>query len=224
MKRRNYFIGITLMAWPGWWMNGSSVAVAATDPGPSSEHQPATHFLPLFPLGLVVFPGELIFLHIFEPRYKQLITESAETGISFGIVTIVQGGASSIGTEMRLDSILRTDESGNMDIATRGVRTFRLKSFQRVVEGRLYSGGQVTFNNNDPRFETETQNTLVELFNTIQFGAGSRKKIVKPYPDNLSFIIGHDVGLSQAQQLQLLTMPVEHDRQRYILQQLRRWE
>lgn len=224
MKRRNGLIGITLTAWPGWWPLGSSVAVAATDPGPSSEHQAATRFLPLFPLGIVVFPGELVFLHIFEPRYKQLIKESAESGIRFGIVTVVKGGASSIGTEMALDSILRTDESGNMDIATRGVRTFQLKSFQRVVEGRLYSGGQVSFNDNDPRFETETQDTLVELYNTIQFGAVGRKKIVKPYPDNLSFIIGHNVGLSQAQQLQLLTMPVEHDRQRYILQQLMRWE
>jgi hypothetical protein len=43
---------------------------------------------------------------------------------------------------------------------------------------------------------------------------------VAPYPDNLSFTIGHHVGLSQAEELQLLTMPVEHQRQLFLLQQL----
>lgn len=210
------------MTCPGWGQLTSCAALAVTAPGPKAEEEPATQFLPLFPLRIVVFPGELIFLHIFEPRYKQLIRESAENGITFGIVTIVPGGASSIGTEMELDSILRAHSSGNMDIAVRGTRTFTLKRFQRVVEGKLYSGGQVSFNENQPRVETETQNKLVQLYNTMQFAAGSGKKIVEPYPDNLSFIIGHDIGLSQAEELQLLTISVEQDRQSYILQQLLR--
>ncbi|HSS63495.1 MAG TPA: hypothetical protein VLS27_03615, partial [Gammaproteobacteria bacterium] len=99
-------------------------------------------------------------------------------------------------------------------------RTFQLESYQRVVEGKLYSGGQVSFNENDPRFEPETQHTLVQLYNTMQFGAGSRKRIEEPVPENLSFVIGHHVGLSRAQELQLLTMPAERDRQMYLLQQL----
>lgn len=210
------------MTCPGWGQLASCAALAVTAPGPRQEEESATQFLPLFPLRIVVFPGEVVLLHIFEPRYKQLIRESAENGITFGIVTIVPGGASSIGTEIELDSILRTHSSGNMDIAARGVRTFTLKSFQRVVEGKLYSGGQVSFNENDPRVETETQHKLVQVYNMMQLGAGTRKRIVEPYPDNLSFIIGHDMGLSQAQKLQLLTIPVEQDRQSYLLQQLSR--
>ncbi len=222
MRRRSCLIGLTVMTCPGWGQLTSCAALAVTAPGPQAEEEPATQFLPLFPLRIVVFPGELVFLHIFEPRYKQLIRESAENGIAFGIVTIVPGGASSIGTEMALDSILRTHSSGNMDIAVRGTRTFTLKRFQRVVEGKLYSGGQVSFNENRSRVEKETQNKLVQLYNTMQFAAGSGKKIVEPYPDNLSYVIGHDIGLSQAQELQLLTIPVEQDRQSYLLQQLLR--
>ena len=222
MKRRSCFFAFTLMACAGWTQLTSPGASAATGPELPAENRAATHFLPLFPLRIVAFPGELVFLHIFEPRYKQLITESAYNGISFGIVTIVPGGGSSIGTEVQLDGILRTDDAGNMDVALRGIRTFELKSFQRIVAGKLYSGGQVIFKTNDPRFENETQDTLVELYNATQDATGGGKKILAPYPQNLSFIIGHDVGLSQAQELQLLTMPAEHERQLYLLQQLLR--
>ncbi len=54
----------------------------------------------------------------------------------------------------------------------------------------------------------------------MQFAAGARKKIEEPYPENLSFVIGHDLGLSQAQELQLLTISSESDRQAYLLKQL----
>jgi hypothetical protein len=222
VKRRRWLAGCTLMGCAGWLQTGSHAVLAAATSTPSSDDASATHFLPLFPLGVVAFPGELVLLHIFEPRYKQLITESAENGINFGIVTIVPGGASSVGTEMKLDRILRTDESGNLDVATRGLRVFRLKSFQRDVEGKLYSGGQVSYGRNDPSIDPEIQAALVQLYNRMQYRAGSREVMAAPYPENLSFLIGHDVGLSQAQELRLLTMAVERDRQAYLFQHLLR--
>ena len=187
---------------------------------PVAPADTATSFLPLFPLGIVAFPGELVLLHIFESRYKQLLNESAEQGITFGIVTIVPGGVSSIGTEMKLEHVLRTDDAGNMDVAVRGVRAFQLRSVQRIVDGRLYSGGQVAFKTNDARTEPDVQNTLVELYNQLGGRSEPREQMRPPYPQNLSFLIGHDVGLSQAQELQLLTIALEHERQIYLLQHL----
>lgn len=222
VMRRSWLTGCTLMACSGWVQLGPRTVLAAAMPGQPADGQSATHFLPLFPLGIVVFPGELVLLHIFESRYKQLIAESAETHINFGIVTIVPGGASSIGTKMKLERILKTDESGEMDVAVRGLRAFRLKSFQREIEGKLYSGGLVSFDQNDTRIEPKSQSALVQLYNRRNYPSGSRQKLVAPYPDNLSFLIGHDVGFSQAQELQLLTMPVEYDRQLYLLQHLLR--
>ena len=222
MKRRSWLTGCMFTACSGWVGLAPRRVLAAVTPGKSSDDRSITRSLPLFPLGIVVFPGELVPLRIFEPRYKQLITESAESGIEFGIVTIVPGGASSIGTEMKLDRILRTDDTGNMDIATRGLRVFEVKSFQSVVEGKLYPGGQVSFNRNDPRTDPDIQGAVAQLYNRMQYRTGSRKQVAAPYPENLSFLIGHDVGLSQAQELQLLTMPVEYDRQVYLLQHLLR--
>lgn len=210
------------MALPAGMQVGWRAVTAAAGPAPPANESPESQFLPLFPLGIVAFPGEFVPLHIFEPRYKQLITECVETGGHFGIVTVVPGGASSIGTEMTVDSILKTYPSGDMDVVTRGIRTFELKRIQSVVEGKLYAGGLVFFHENDTRIEPETQNTLVDLYNRWQTLVGSEHKIVVPYPKNLSFVIGHDIGLSRAQELQLLTMPIEHDRQLYLLSQLRK--
>lgn len=210
------------MACSAW--TGPARSAVPADSELADGAEPETHFLPLFPLGVVAFPGELVLLHIFEPRYLQLIGEAADSGISFGIVTIVPGGASSVGTEMRLDRILHTDASGTLDVAVRGLRAFQLQSFQRVVGGKLYSGGQVTYMKNSPRAEPEIQSAIVQLYNRLQYVSGSRNKITAPYPENLSFLIGHEVGFTRAQELQLLTMPVEYDRQAYVLQQLLRMQ
>lgn len=206
-----------MLACSGWLQPAPRAVLAAVAPDAAQGESP-TQLLPLFPLGIVAFPGELVFLHIFEPRYRQLITESAERGIHFGIVTIVPGGASSIGTETSLERILRTDEAGNMDVATRGLRAFQLSGFQRM-HGKLYSGGLVSFKRNDPTFESAIQRKLVALYNRTRLP--NRQRILAPYPENLSFLIGHDVDLSRDQELQLLTMEVERDRQRYLLQHLR---
>ena len=222
MKRRRWLAGSMLVASAGWAQLAPRGVLAAVTAVVSADTDRGTHFLPLFPLGIVAFPGELVPLHIFEPRYKQLISESAESGVSFGIVTFFQGGLASVGTEMKLDRILRTDEAGKMDVVTRGLRVFRLQKFQRDVDGKLYSGGQVSYSRNDPSFEPEIQTALVQLYNRMKLRAGSRRVMAAPYPENLSFVIGHDVGLSQAQELQLLAIPIEQDRQAYLFQHLSR--
>ena len=198
MKRRGWLAGCTLAVCTGLAQLAARSVHAAVTPEPSPGGEPATQFLPLFPLRIVAFPGELVVLHIFEPRYKQLINESAESGINFGIVTLVPGGAANVGTEMKLDRVLRTDEVGNMDVTTRGLRVFRL--------------------------QPEIQAALVQLYNRTKYRAGSRQVMAAPYPENLSFIIGHDVGLSQAQEIKLLTMSVERDRQMYLFQHLIRMQ
>ena len=222
MKRRRWLASCLLVAGSGSAQLAPRSLLAAVTAALTTEPDRATHFLPLFPLGIVAFPGELVPLHIFEPRYKQLISESADNGMRFGVVTFFQGGLASVGTEMKLERTLRKYEDGKMDIVTRGLRVFRLKSFQHDVEGKLYSGGQVSYGKNDPSFEPDAQAVLVQSYNRMTQRAGSRRLIAAPYPENLSFFIGHDVGLTQAQELQLLAMPVERERQAYLIQHLSR--
>ena len=69
-----------------------------------------TNFIPIFPLGIVVYPGEQLNLHIFEPRYKQLINESYETKKPFGIPAVVNEKINDMGTLVQVKEISQVYE------------------------------------------------------------------------------------------------------------------
>jgi Lon protease-like protein len=79
-----------------------------------------TNFIPIFPLGVVIYPGEDLNLHIFEPRYKQLITECHQQKKLFGIPAIIESRLQDYGTLMEITEITTVHENGEMDIKTRG--------------------------------------------------------------------------------------------------------
>jgi Lon protease-like protein len=81
---------------------------------------------PLFPLGLVALPHELVPLHIFEERYKAMIGECLEREREFGIVWTTEEGLRHTGCAMEITRVLERMEDGRMNILTRGTRPFRL--------------------------------------------------------------------------------------------------
>ena len=85
-----------------------------------------TNFIPIFPLGIVVYPGEHLNLHIFEPRYKQLIKECHEQKKSFGIPTVIENKMQDIGSLVTITEISKLHDNGEMDIKTKGERVFRI--------------------------------------------------------------------------------------------------
>ncbi|MCU0469941.1 MAG: LON peptidase substrate-binding domain-containing protein, partial [Arcicella sp.] len=100
-------------------------------------------FLPLFPLNLVAFPLEDLNLHIFEPRYRQLINECLDNGTTFGVPVFLDGKLPGFGTEVKIVKLSKRYDDGRMDIRTQGIRAFRILDFQNPVELKLYSGGVV---------------------------------------------------------------------------------
>ena len=86
-------------------------------------------FLPLFPLSLIVFPGEELRLHIFEPRYRQLIQECIDDQITFGIPAVMDADMGNIATEVVLEGVEKRYAEGRMDITTRGVRRARILDY-----------------------------------------------------------------------------------------------
>ncbi len=81
--------------------------------------------LGLFPLGLVLLPGEVVPLHIFEERYKKLIGERLEEG-EFGIVLADEDSVRECGTAARVAQLIEETEEGRMNILVEGVRRFRI--------------------------------------------------------------------------------------------------
>ena len=81
---------------------------------------------PLFPLSLVALPGELVPLHIFEERYKTMMSECLEAGTEFGIVWMADDGLREIGCACTIERVLERMEDGRLNLLARGNRPFRV--------------------------------------------------------------------------------------------------
>ncbi len=178
-------------------------------------------FLPLFPLNLIVFPMEDLNLHIFEPRYRELINECLDNGTSFGIPTFLDGRLPGFGTEVKILSLSRRYEDGRMDVHTQGIRAFRILDFQNPVEMKLYAGGMVELLP-EPPISPSVMIGLIERVKTLYGLLGETNTFDVNKPQPYSFQIAHKIGLSLEQEYNLLKIPTEAERQGFLIQHLER--
>jgi Lon protease-like protein len=178
-------------------------------------------FLPFFPLNLVVYPHEDLNLHIFEPRYRQLINECLNSGKTFGIPAFVNNKLPGFGTEVMIKNLSKRYEDGRMDLKTKGLRIFRIVTFENPVKGKLYAGGKANFEKNES-ISTEINpflESLVEkLYEILKVEVDYQKPIVQPF----SYRIAHKIGLSVTEEYELLTIPQENLRQIRLIEHLER--
>ena len=97
---------------------------------------------PLFPLGLVALPGELIPLHIFEERYKTMMNECLRDEHEFGILWLSDDGLRENGCACVIERVLERLDDGRMNILTRGTRPFRVLERREHLP---YPAGTVEF-------------------------------------------------------------------------------
>jgi len=177
-------------------------------------------FLAIFPLQLALFPGEEAPLHIFEPRYRQLIAECRDEGITFGIPSYVEGSISRYGTEVELVQILHVHDTGEMDIVVRGIRVFEVDRVITDVPDKLYSGAEISWVENDSTFDPEIQSDLIAAYEGLLDLVGHPAAAYGGDTENLSFKIGPQVNLTLVQRVNLLAIPAERDRQKLLLDHL----
>lgn len=176
--------------------------------------------MPLFPLQLVVYPGEPLNLHIFEERYKQLIGECEREGTTFGIPAYFNRAVQDTGTEVELVEVVKRYPNGEIDIKTRGLSIFRVDRFYKQAPGKLYAGGEVApipFSTEGDFLKSKKILELTqELFRLLKVG-----KEPPAGPETfVTYDIGHEVGFSLPQEYELLCMPEERARQDFMLQHL----
>jgi len=117
---------------------------------------------PLFPLGLVALPSEPVPLHIFEERYKSMISLCLERDSEFGIIWSDDQGLREVGCAVVVDEVLDKLDDGRMDILCRGTRPFELIS---RTESLAYPAGEVEFLADDQtKAEPETATIVRELY------------------------------------------------------------
>ena len=102
--------------------------------------------LPLFPLDLVLFPGAPLPLHIFEPRYKEMIGECLEAKSPFGMVRAHENAVAEIGCTAEILKVIKRYDDGRLDILTEGKRRFEVLELNQE---RAFLRGEVLFFDDD---------------------------------------------------------------------------
>lgn len=170
--------------------------------------------LPLFPLQSIFFPGETVPLHIFEPRYKQLINDCKKEAVTFGIPVYINGGMQ-FGVEVQLVEVVSSYEGGEMDVVCVARQVFRLLSFEQQLNDKLYSGGVVELlaydYEADEAFKTKVLDKLRSLYAIMEVPFSEDS-----VPTFNSFSLAHKMGLSFEQEYALLQIPKEMDRLTFI--------
>ncbi|MBF9254768.1 LON peptidase substrate-binding domain-containing protein [Pontibacter sp. 172403-2] len=176
-----------------------------------------SRYIPLFPLSIVAFPGEKLNLHIFEPRYKQLVLDCTTEGKTFGIPTFINNGVGEFGTEVEILRVEKKYENGEMDIRARGLRVIRIKRFDRMAPGRLYAGGEVETVEDNTAEDIVVKQKIKELLVQLYEALGISKMFLDLPGNFKSFDIAHNLGLSTEQEYALLQLSDESTRQDVIL-------
>lgn len=116
--------------------------------------------IPMFPLNMVILPGETKTLHIFEERYKQLVSDCVDNEAHFGIPFLHQKSMGNYGIEVKIINIIKRFENGEMDIVIEGVRSFKIIEFSKVLAPKLYGAATIQF---EEDIADKPSNTLQEF-------------------------------------------------------------
>ena len=173
-----------------------------------------TREIPLFPLNTVLFPGMPLHLHIFEPRYKEMVQKCLDEKMEFGILLLHETQLCQVGCTARITQILRQLENGSMDILTEGRKRFRVLD---VLNRESYLEAVVDYFEDDS--EDIPSSLLKKVLNAYQKmihlqtrGVGAIRGIFDPV--HFSFIIAStvDLVLKERQSLLELTSTTERIR------------
>ena len=180
-----------------------------------------TNFIPIFPLSIVVYPGESLNLHIFEPRYKQLVNECYAGNKGFGIPAVINNKLNEIGTFVKITEVLNVQENGEMDIRTTGTTVFRVLEIIKSIPDKLYSGAIVNYpGNTEGEGNRELMQKVLNAIRELHRLLHITKDFKKPDDQLNVYDIAHHAGLSLQEEYELLGLFMEEQRQEYLKRHL----
>ncbi len=180
--------------------------------------------IPLFPLNLVLFPGELLPLHIFEPRYQGMVRQCLEHQAPFGMLLAMQNGVVRVGCTAEVLDVVKRYEDGRMDILSVGREPFRVLELyddDPLLEGAIdYLDEQ-----EGPPAGASTPKQLMEIYETCHTLLYSTlpKKFEECEPEVISYAVASSLPLDLLWKQQILELRSEQQRQERLLAYLREW-
>jgi ATP-dependent Lon protease len=179
--------------------------------------------LPLFPLGLVLYPGEAIPLHIFEPRYREMVARCLEEDRPFGIALAEDDGLNRIGCTARIVRVTKRHDDGRIDIQVQGEQRFRIAAIDDGLSYLTVDGTYVP----DDGTPNETDSDLRERAITLHIKLlelGGRTLRPSLYEtEQVSYALAHNAGLENAQKQTVLEIASETDRLLFLVAHFERF-
>ena len=165
--------------------------------------------LPLFPLDVVLFPGAPLPLHIFEPRYKELIAECLSQKIPFGMVRSKENALAEIGCSAAILQVTKKYDDGRLDIVTQGKKRF---SIEQLDQERSFLRGEVEFFEDEPSDVSKDENeTVIQLHQQLFAVLGQPAEVERQFP-SLSFQLAHELPVDLDFKQSILEMKSEAER------------
>ena len=176
---------------------------------------------PLFPISVIIFPGEIQPIHIFEKRYKQLINDIENNGEIFGIPFIKDGRLCEFGSGVVIHKILAKSPTGEMDILVRGVNLFKMMNIEENLPGKLYGGGSVMVLDEMNKTAVEL---LQEKFKTYKQQLSAINKLPETSPEmNLPrhiLDIAGQLPLEIDEKYKIIKLEKTHQREQLLIEKL----
>ncbi len=180
------------------------------------------NFVPIFPLEIVVYPGEQLNLHIFEERYKQLVMECVAEKKPFGIPAVIKNSVAEMGTLVQITEVAAVHDDGKIDIRTKGVSVFRILEIIKTVPDKLYSGAIVDYPDNNFTSQLKLKQRVVSGIRELHKLLKVNKDFKKPDDELHSYDIAHHAGLSLEEEYELLGLMREDQRLEYLKRHLKK--
>ena len=184
--------------------------------------------IPLFPLNVVLLPGADLPLHIFEPRYRQMVRRCLEEKTEFGLLLSLPKGIVRVGCTAEVIEVVKRYGDGRLDILTVGRAPFRiveLLNIEAFTEEALLEGHVDYLDDRERPVSGHVCRELVELYeacHTIVFGDYPRN-IQNEVPENLSYVVAGTLPIELMWKQQVLELRSEADRQERLVAYLREW-
>ena len=167
-------------------------------------------FIPLFPLDVVLFPGAPLPLHIFEPRYKEMMGECLAQHRTFGIVRAVERGVAEVGCSAEIVSVVKEYSDGRLDLVTEGRKRFEILG---VNQDRSFLQAEILFVDDEP--DTPAEEDLaraIQLHSELLALAGARQDLAAADSSQLSFSLATSLPLDLDFKQKLLSFRSEAER------------
>jgi len=179
--------------------------------------------IPLFPLNVVLLPGATLPLHIFEPRYRQMVKNCLKEKSEFGMLLSLPKGVVRVGCTAEIAEVAKRYDDGRMDILTVGRAPFR--AVDLFTENPLLEGQVDYLEDREAPSNPCVQRELVELFeacHTLIYD-DYPKNLERTLPEELSYLVAGTLPMELLWKQQILELRSETDRQERLVAYLRAW-